>query len=158
MFFHVTTHYDNIGTKTIFAPRIPITTYLDESGKIIEDEVTPRVCFSTSILGCLLATDFSSNIKNNFTDLNKINLDYFRSLYVYSVDNIPNLFIPKSKPINNNYVGVVPDCEITGEVWSLDPIELTMLYSFDWHYNDELTKNHKNIFLKLIKEQYEREY
>ncbi len=86
-----------------------------------EDYTTPRVCFSTTIDGCLSA--LSMNLDNKI-------------LYVYTLDNCSkhNIYVPS--------IEEVPDCEITNEVWCLEPctvsyygtIKITGSYNKGYEY------------------------
>ena len=81
-------------------PRIP-DNYMTQNG--YEDNVTPRVCFSTDISTCILALPFKSK---------------GMQLYVYKPKHIYNqgIYIPTSDE--------VPDAKLSQEIWSLNSIEL----------------------------------
>lgn len=82
-------------------PRIPETAY-----EGFEDVVTPRVCFSTSIDGAIIAIDPLVHPKLN------------PFLYVYKpVDYDINL-------IHRPTYEEVPDVIITNEIWYLGPIDV----------------------------------
>ena len=72
-------------------PRVP------NSAMNIEDKTVKRVCFSSSVNGCLTAID---------------GLEFNEKLYVY--ETIIKAYTPTHKQ--------VPDAFLTGEVWSLDPV------------------------------------
>ena len=82
-------------------PRVP-KNFLTERG--YEDNTTKRVCLSTSIMGCLAA--MSRNIENEIFNVYKVTANVY-------------------KPTTDE----VPDCEITDEVWSLEPVKLNYQYS-----------------------------
>lgn len=79
---------DNIET---LKPRIP-DNFMTKND--YEDNKTKRVCFSTSIDGCLIG--LSMNCENKI-------------FYVYQPINKYKIYKPNTKE--------VPDCEITNEVW-----------------------------------------
>ena len=88
----------NLDNKILY-PRIP-NNYMTKNG--YEDNKTPRVSFSKSIDGCLIA--LSANIKG-------------KEFYIYEpIDN--NV---KIKSITNNDV---PDANLTDEVWILEPVKI----------------------------------
>lgn len=68
-----------------------------------EENKTPRVCFSPSIDQCLMA--MSANIKD-------------KEYYVYTPYNI------NTNKLRKPTINEVPDSNITGEVWSLEPIKV----------------------------------
>lgn len=80
----------------VIYPRIP-NNYLTKAG--YEDNVTERVCMSTSISGCLAA--LSANIKGMQFNVYAANINAY-------------------KPT----IEEVPDSHITNEVWSLEPVRL----------------------------------
>ena len=82
-------------------PRVP-KNLLTERG--YEDNVTKRVYLSTSIMGCLAA--MSANILGRVYNVYKVTASVY-------------------KPTTEE----VPDCEITDEVWSLEPVKLNYVYS-----------------------------
>ena len=101
MVYFVSKEY--LGNKIILKPRVPLN-FLTENG--FEDNITPRVCASTSIDGCL--TGLSMNLKDT-------------RLFVYRSEE-ENFYIPNDVQ--------VPDVELTGEVWFLEPVE--------WRYYREI--------------------
>lgn len=82
-------------------PRIP-DNFFTRNG--FEENATPRVCLSTSIDGCLMA--LGRNIQG-------------QTFQVYSTK--PSIIYYPS-------TDEVPDCKITGEVWSLDGLRLQPLF------------------------------
>lgn len=88
MVYFVSKNY--LGNRVILEPKVPLN-YLTENG--FEDNITPRVCASTSIDGCL--TGLSMNLDNT-------------KLFVYRTEEV-NFITP-----NNTQV---PDVELTGEIW-----------------------------------------
>ena len=80
----------------VIYPRIP-NNYLTKFG--YEDNVTKRVCMSTSISGCLAA--LSANIQGMQFNVYTSQIDAY-------------------KPT----IEEVPDCKITNEVWSTEPVKL----------------------------------
>ena len=142
MYYHVSFWKNDldIGDTKIFKPRIPINGYLDKFGDIVEDTCTPRVCLSSTILGCLMATN--------------LDIQSYSYLSVYTTENIPNIFIPIPNYKDNKYPykGIVPDCDITNEVWSLEPIELILLYKFDWScLPNNIKTQHQKLLLQYFK-------
>lgn len=141
-YYHVTSR--NLGEEVVLEPRIPRMRFEDDENEDIEDPITPRVCFSTSVDLALKAIDAGpmSTIKR----------------FIYGVKSIANMidckFVPKPyMPIGCSQYGVdflwsdfveyqsrvsglqkaditkekylkycVPDAHLTNEVWSLTPI------------------------------------
>ncbi len=98
-YFHVSAK--DLSNSLILFPRIPYN-FLTRNG--FENNITPRVCLSDSILGCLLG--LGANIADKI-------------LHVYQVDY--SYSQPKLKFIDNTEV---PDQSITKEVWSVDAVKL----------------------------------
>lgn len=101
----------------VWKPRVP--DYLDpynpdETG--FEDNTTPRICFSTSIEGCL----------NGITvNLPRQNPDQFDKLYVY----IPEEPWKKYKHKTNKELvkgKLVYDANVTREVWIMEPVRMKL--------------------------------
>ena len=165
MYYHISTNDYNsdssqslaIGDSKIFKPRIPHG-FIDESGKLIEDSVTPRVCLAPTILGCILASDFASCSDNLTPDFMKNILNYVHNITVFATEKIPNIFVPKQirskQKVPLNYEGIVPDRDLTKEVWSLDTINLTVIYRFDWSNASSHILKHKNMMLSIWKNDY----
>lgn len=84
--------------ETIVQPRIP-DNYMTQNG--FEDSKTPRVCFSTSIDGCLMG--LGQNITN-------------KEFYVYHPVGKHKVITPTEEQ--------VPDVKITKERWICEPVEL----------------------------------
>ena len=97
--FFVSEHGDY--NETIVQPKIP-DNYMTQNG--FEDNKTPRVCFSTSIDGCLMA------LSQNITD---------KVFYVYQPVGKYKVITPTEKQ--------VPDVKITKERWICEPVELTSI-------------------------------
>lgn len=97
--FFVSEHGDY--NETIVQPKIP-DNYMTQNG--FEDNKTPRVCFSTSIDGCLMA------LSQNITD---------KVFYVYQPVGKHKVITPTEKQ--------VPDVKITKERWICEPVELTSI-------------------------------
>ena len=97
--FFVSEHGDY--NETILQPKVP-NNYMTQNG--FEDNKTPRVCFSTSIDGCLIA--LSQNITN-------------KEFYVYQPVGKHKVIVPTEKQ--------VPDVKITKERWICEPVELTCI-------------------------------
>ena len=135
-----------IGNVKLFVPRVPVNCYLKD-GYIVEDTITPRVCLAPTILGCVIATHFGD-------DHTEVNLQHMFQITVFATDDIPNMFVPKQikKKIPPNYKGIVPDCDVTHEIWSLDPIELTVIYKFDWTKGD--VEEHNELIFSIWKDEY----
>ena len=152
MYYHISNELNDLSItdKKLFIPRIPLNIFLNELGESIEDSITPRVCLSPTILGCIIATHFGENPQS-------VNIRSFYSLTIFATKNIPNILIPKQikKRIPQKYKGIVPDYNVTHEVWSLDPIELTVLSKFRWEdYGLPKETQHKNMLIDHWKEQY----
>lgn len=86
----------------LLQPRIP-DNFLTQIGA--EDNKTPRVCFSDSIDGCLIA--LSRNLKG-------------MKLFVHVADCDESVLRQFRHPTTEE----VPDADITDEVWSLKPVEI----------------------------------
>ena len=115
MVFHVTPEKHADGQ--IWKPRVP--DYLDpynpeETG--FEDNTTPRICFSTSIEGCL----------NGITvNLPRQNPDQFDKMYVY----IPEKPWKEYKHKTNKELvkeKLVYDANVTREVWITEPVRMKL--------------------------------
>lgn len=97
--FHISENSD----IKMLNPRIP-TNFLIDKG--YEDGKTSRICFATSIDGCLRA--MSANLKG-------------KTFYIYNPDQDQTIYIPTKDE--------VPDCKITGEVWVKNPVNLVCIGS-----------------------------
>lgn len=115
MVFHVTPEKHADGQ--IWKPRVP--DYLDpynpeETG--FEDNTTPRICFSTSIEGCL----------NGITvNLPRQNPDQFDKMYIY----IPEKPWKEYKHKTNKELvkeKLVYDANVTREVWITEPVRMKL--------------------------------
>ena len=96
-YYHISS--DNQDNKK-FKPRIPVLRMDDEDGK------TKRVCFSTSITGCLLAI----SVPSYFTSIDK-------NFYVH----VPVRYKGKiHKPTKKE----VPDVIVTREKWFLNTVKM----------------------------------
>lgn len=84
--------------ESVIKPRIP-DNFLTRNG--YEDKKTPRVCFSTSINGCLRG--LSQNLTNT-------------EFYVYMPDGVYDIKTPS--------LNQVPDSQITNERWITTPVTL----------------------------------
>jgi hypothetical protein len=133
-------------------PRIP-SNFLTKNG--YEDSKTKRVCFSTSIDGCLTA--LSQNCKG-------------KEYYIHTPDGEYQVYKPTAQE--------VPDCKITKEVWVKEPVKIKCiakikvtdddknpgkkytygdgksaeLYGWKWKY----TKDSSNVITKTIYESTEK--
>lgn len=93
--------------KTILRPRIPMRRQLGEDGE------TPRICFATSINGCL----------------NALPLNAFGSghaawpLYVYS----PVAYADSAVVSSDALVSKITDVHLTGEIWIIQPVEVVLV-------------------------------
>ena len=112
----------------VICPRIP-NNYLTKTG--YEDNVTERICMSTTIEGCLSA--LSANIQGMQFNV------YTSQINAY-------------KPT----IEEVPDCKITNEVWSLEPVELTYVCRIEVlsAYNKQYVYNTKDFSAALYKWEY----
>lgn len=51
----------------------------------------------------------------------------------------------------------MPDCNVTHEVWSLDPIELRVIEKFDWsNVKIDQALKHRSLLLSMWKDEYNR--
>lgn len=89
---------DRLDETEIIRPRIP-DNYMTQHG--YEDNKTPRVCFSTSIDGCLTA--LGMNVSN-------------QKFYVYQPISDAKVITPTEEQ--------VPDVKITKERWICEPVQL----------------------------------
>ena len=136
-FLHLTDAY--LGEEATLKPKIPKWPYEDEKGCVIEDAITPRVSFATSIDSALLALkDYAA----------------YDVYYIYGTDKLNGMYVPKALREEDNAVtflvrsgvlsssfsfeygclslirklgkkkyqeafkGVVPDADVTGEIWA----------------------------------------
>lgn len=113
--FHITP--DKYADGQVWEPRVP--DYLDpynpeETG--FEDNTTPRICFSTSIEGCL----------NGITvNLPRHNPDQFDKLYVYIPEKPWKEYKHKTnKELVKNKL--VYDANVTREVWIMEPVRMKL--------------------------------
>lgn len=142
--FHVSTPKDLIIRN--FEPRVPFSRLKDEDG------VTPRVCTSSSISGCLKASP--SVIAMDFTYLPEVSLDsaeqFIKSslftislfntgeigyLYrLYEFENVDPSIVRSPKELHEH--GCVPDALITQEHWIVNekirPSRLRYLFIPYW--------------------------
>lgn len=105
--FHIST---DLTFKEYFIPRIPISRSLNENDTI------PRICFSTSIEGCLTSMP-DGGIK--FKDLYKKQSGCFR-LYEIDLDELSTDSYKTAKELWKS--GLVEDADDCGEYWILSPI------------------------------------
>lgn len=115
LFFHVSP--DSFLDGHVFKPRVPkyIEPY-DPTDKYFENSTTPRVCFSSTIEGCL---------NGIMVNMPRVNTMRETRMYVY---------IPE-KPINQYKIKTtkdlirdreVYDANVTGEIWVLEPVRLKL--------------------------------
>lgn len=97
--YHISENFSNSLSLT---PRIP-NNFMTRNG--YEDNITKRICLSTTINGCLAG--LSKNIKN-------------KQFHVYSI-RTDKYIIPT--------IQQVPDSKITNEVWITHPINVNYLYT-----------------------------
>lgn len=83
-----------------FEPRVPVNFMTNAE---YEDSTTPRVCFSTSIDGCLIGTMYKTED---------------RTLYVHEPASYAKL---KTHVVSKDEV---PETDISNEVWVLNPVKL----------------------------------
>jgi|CryGeyDrversion2_2_1046609.scaffolds.fasta_scaffold27824_3 hypothetical protein len=152
MFYHVSLQKETleVGDVKLFTPRIPINGYLDETGKTIEDYITPRVCLSPTIFGCLVAS-------NGCDSPASLYLDYISTISIFATNDIPNILRPRQvkKKVPDKYKGIVPDCHVTHEVWSLDPINLTLIHKYNWTTSLK-DKAYRSFMISVWKDEYNR--
>ena len=86
----------------VIVPRIPHN-YFTEN--YYEDTITPRVCLSSTIEGALKAIGSKRKIGTEF--------------YVHTPMHECTIYHPTEQQ--------VPDCKLTGEVWSKEPVRLTTI-------------------------------
>lgn len=139
MYYHLSANY--LGEEYTFKPRIPKNGYLDASGHIIEDQLTPRVCFSKKMYTAYLAIPddnerycvYVANKLPGFIDP-YLNIKSFYNLYKYKYDHnfifkrFKDKIIGHNKKVNNKMIksffkGLVPDVKKTKEVWSTKKVK-----------------------------------
>lgn len=126
-YYHLTLH--NI-KNNILEPKIPFG-YHDKNGYIIEDNHTPRICFSSSVTGALAAlnADLAGTSTYNIYATNKLKRlvipNKKKPFYNYGPKFVFNSskFDPQSlsddKKINKKlFHHCVPDARLTKEVWA----------------------------------------
>lgn len=101
-------------SKLRLEPRIP-KNFFTENGA--ENSTIPRVCLSDSVKGCLRGIS--------------MNLDG-KTLHVYEANSNKDIHVPSIKE--------VPDSKITGEVWSLSPIDLKFKKTISVYQSDKSFK------------------
>ena len=97
-------------------PRIP-DNHMTKIGA--EENKTPRVCFSESIDGALIA--LGQNLRG-------------KRLYVYVADLKGQRVVTNREIVDK---GFVPDAKITGETWVLDPVRIKLITSIVVHEADK---------------------
>lgn len=88
----------------IIFPRVPTNYFILNH---YEDYLTPRICFGRSINDCLMS--LAKDLKNE-------------KLYVYNISEDSDITSPLVAPIH-----IVPDYEITHEIWVTNPIKLNCI-------------------------------
>ena len=146
--FHISEN-PNIGS---LEPRVPRNFLVDKG---YEDSKTQRVCFASTIDGCLRA--MSANIKG-------------KTFYVYNPEEDQEVYIPTKEE--------VPDCRATGEVWVLNHVRLNRigeikvgeakgrrgiqytygkntaeLYNWNWEWAEKYDSINESLRLELIHEE-----
>lgn len=146
--FHISEN-PNIGS---LEPRIPRNFLVDKG---YEDSKTQRVCFASTIDGCLRA--MSANIKG-------------KTFYVYNPEEDQEVYIPTKEE--------VPDCRATGEVWVLNHVRLNRigeikvgeakgrrgiqytygkntaeLYNWNWEWVEKYDSINESLRLELLHEE-----
>ena len=146
--FHISEN-PNIGSLD---PRVPRNFLVDKG---YEDSETQRVCFASTIDGCLRA--MSANIKG-------------KTFYVYNPEEDQEVYIPTKEE--------VPDCRATGEVWVLNHVRLNRigeikvgeakgrrgiqytygkntaeLYNWNWEWVEKYDSINESLRLELIHEE-----
>lgn len=101
---------NNLNGKTL-QPKVP-SNFLTKNG--YEDKITKRICFSTSVNGCL------RGLSQNLTD---------KEFYVHIPDKEYNTYKPTIKE--------VPDSKITNEVWIKEPVKLKCIGKIKVHKDSE---------------------
>ncbi len=155
MYYHVSFRNDpyTVGQQKLFVPRVPVNGYIGEQGHVVEDTITPRVCLAPTIFGCLIASHYDDNMSN-------YNLYSLSDITIYAVKEIPNIFIPRRviKNIPKHYKGIVPDCHKTREVWSLDPIKLTVVEKYNWNtMGADDVEDHQHLLLLMWISEYNKQ-
>jgi hypothetical protein len=146
-YLHLSRKY--LGNKVILTPKVPEEPYEDKNGCLIEDPITPRISFATSIEKALYA------LSNTGSSIFRIG----DKIYVYGCNELNGhvepyeLFFKCPSSPNNKY-GVdfefdkyieyrfkysgpchnieyqellrncVPDAKITEEIWATEPTEV----------------------------------
>lgn len=133
-------------------PRVPRNFLVDKG---YEDSKTQRVCFASTIDGCLRA--MSANIKG-------------KTFYVYNPEEDQEVYIPTKEE--------VPDCRATGEVWVLNHVRLNRigeikvgeakgrrgiqytygkntaeLYNWNWEWVEKYDSINESLRLELLHEE-----
>lgn len=146
--FHISEN-PNIGS---LEPRVPRNFLVDKG---YEDSKTQRVCFASTIDGCLRA--MSANIKG-------------KTFYVYNPEEDQEVYIPTKEE--------VPDCRATGEVWVLNHVRLNRigeikvgeakgrrgiqytygkntaeLYNWNWEWVEKYDSINESLRLELLHEE-----
>lgn len=146
--FHISEN-PNIGSLD---PRVPRNFLVDKG---YEDSKTQRVCFASTIDGCLRA--MSANIKG-------------KTFYVYNPEEDQEVYIPTKEE--------VPDCRATGEVWVLNHVRLNRigeikvgeakgrrgiqytygkntaeLYNWNWEWVEKYDSINESLRLELLHEE-----
>lgn len=115
-------------------PRIP-NNFFTKNG--YEDNITKRVCLSESVSGALSA--LSQNLQNKVLTVYEV---YLASYYKPSITE-------------------VPDCKVTQEVWSLNPVKLHKIYKIKitsavdnpliFYYGNKCAETYRWNYIKINK-------
>ena len=99
-----------------FIPQVP------KSANFPEDTVTPRICFSETIEGCLTALGYTFHEHHPLT--------------IWEVDIDPKAAVSPKFLWEHH---LVPDCLLTGEWWVLRPLTLVGTHVYLEHF--EVSRN-----------------
>lgn len=137
--YHVTKDLTHDGN---FTPRVP------ERRDYLEDEVIPRICFSTSIEGALSALPIPRG--SSFADYNE-NYGYVWKVFEVDTDDLPNEQWVDSQTLYEE--GLVLDTWLTEEVWVTQPLDLSNQSYYilidDWEFFEMEKDDHDRILSEL---------
>lgn len=107
-------HLSKSSKLKILNPQIP-NNILSRKNIVLEDDTIPRVCLAPTIRGCLLGLQINESDFINGEDL---------KLFIYRA-NISDNDVVSNRYIQQNKL--VFDSAITGEVWSLEPVNVSLI-------------------------------
>ena len=152
-YFHVTPVF--IGEKVNLKLAVPVAPFEDDHGYVIEDDITPRACVSSSIEGCIAALGeacydwavYGSNDLKTFKPNSNCSIPNYGIEFSWldyaikkgldnSDDNLRRQFLK----------GCVPDADHTGELWLTEDSPSTEVYFLGTINDDKKIKTSEQYY------------